>query len=100
MADIGSLIKQYLKVSPPSRRLNYYNILGLEEFSDDTGEILAAVEATVEKLKAIDRLADPSGLEQVINCGQRFYRLRYPETLVQPAFMPCSRRETLMPLSH
>jgi curved DNA-binding protein CbpA len=66
MADIGSLIKQYLKVSPPSRRLNYYTILGLEEFSDDTGEILAAVEATVEKLKAIDRLADPSGLEQVI----------------------------------
>ena len=65
MADIGSLIKQYLKVSPPSRRLNYYTILGLEEFSDDMGEILAAVEATVDKLKAIDRPADPAGLEQV-----------------------------------
>ncbi|MDZ4849999.1 MAG: hypothetical protein SGI77_12000 [Pirellulaceae bacterium] len=66
MAELASLIQKYLSTSANPRRLNFYTLLGLDELLDDRTAIATAVESAIEKLKAADRKADPTGFEQVV----------------------------------
>lgn len=66
MADIASLIQNYLSTSAKPKRLNFYTLLDLDELIDDRTAIALAVESAIEKLKAADRKRDPAGFEQVV----------------------------------
>ena len=66
MADIATLVQQYLTIPSKPKRLNYYTVLGLKELLDDRTVIAVAIESAIEKLKSADRTTDPAGFEQVV----------------------------------